>query len=194
MSSEDEKKIENQGSRESGEIQTIHEMITEALMGTGTNTTPLDSVYTDANFQTDHFPPDQRSNMYMNNETGSLTLGKLYYQFKDLDSRLTRVEEVIYKREDAVGKKRATTMARSEFPSDPCFGLDQGTSPSRLSDITTINPILTSSNDILSISSFQNSLSYTLPTQPSSSKVQKKDDIKVAKMIFQFKLICYLEV
>ncbi len=179
MSSEDEKKIENQATRENGEIQVIHEMITEALMGTGSNTAPLDSVYTDANFRTDYFPADQRNSMYMNSETGPLTLGKLYYQFKDLDSRLTRVEEVIYKRDDVVGKKRATTMARSEFPNDPCFGLDQGTSPSRLSDLTTINPILTSSTDILSISSFQNSLSYPLPTQPSSNKIQKKDDIKV---------------
>lgn len=176
MSPKDGKKIESEEVKGTGEIQTLHEMISEALMGTSSNTKPLDSVYTDAN------PEDLIYNMNNNNDSGTLTLGKLYYQFKDLDSRLTRVEDIIYKQDDLVGKKRTTTLARSDYSADPCFVKDQGTSPSRLSDFTTINPILTSSADILSISSFGNSesFSYSLGSQtPQFNSVQKKDDIKV---------------
>lgn len=179
MSSGDEKKVESRGGKTSSEIQTIHEMITEALMGTGTNNLPLDSVYTNTNFKNDH--DQSRHVMYMNNETTPLTLGKLYSQFKDLDLRLTRVEEVIYKRDDFIGKKRAPTLARSEFSDDPCFGADQGEIPSRLSEFSTINPILTNSNDILSMPSYPTSLlsSYSATPLPKSVKIQKKDDIKV---------------
>lgn len=178
MSPKDEKKIVSGEVKGTGtvEIQTIHEMISEALMGTSSNTKPLDSGYTDANCKLD------QEDIY--NDPGTLTLGKLYSQFKDLDSRLTRVEDIIYKQEDLVGKKRTTTtLARSDYSVDPCFVNDQGTSPSRLSDFTTINPILTSSADILSISSFGNteSFSYSLASSqtPLLNAVQNKDDIKV---------------
>ena len=180
MNPKDEKKTESEGIKVNGDIQSIHEMISEALMGSS-NTRPLDYVYTGANLP---LTTDQRSLIYnLNNDSGPLTLGKLYSQFKDLDLRLTRVEEVIYKQDDLIGKKRATTMTRSDYSSEPCFVADhQGTSPSRFSDFTTINPILTSSADILSISSFGNSdsFAYSLASQtPQPSNTQKKDDIKV---------------
>lgn len=187
MSSEDEKKIDNIPGKEKGEIQTIHEMITEALMGTGHSNTPLDSVYTDTNIKSVQLSNEQGNLIHMNDRSGPLTLGKLYSQFKDLDLRLAQVEEVIYKREDFVGKKRAPTLSRSQYSADPCFPVDQGGSPSRLSDFTTINPILTSSADILSITSFpdSDSFAYSLNTTQynKSSKIQKKDDIKVFTVI-----------
>lgn len=177
MSPKDEKKIESGEVKGAGtgEIQTIHEMISEALMGTSK---PLDSGYTDANCKLN------QEDGHIYNDSGILTLGKLYSQFKDLDFRLTRVEDIIYKQEDLVGKKRTTRrLASSDYSVDPCFVNDQGTSPSRLSDFTTINPILTSSADILSISSFGNteSFSYSLASSqtPLSNTVQNKDDIKV---------------
>jgi len=180
MNPKDEKKTESERIKVNGDIQSIHEMISEALLGTSSSTKPLDYVYTGANLP---LKTDQRSVYNLNNDSGPLTLGKLYSQFKDLDLRLTRVEEVIYKQDDSVGKKRATSMTRSDYSSDPCFVSDhQGTSPSRFSDFTTINPILTSSADILSISSFGNSdsFAYSLASQtPQPSNTQKKDDIKV---------------
>lgn len=202
MSPKNEKK-EREGVKINGDIQSIHEMISEALMGTSSGTRPLDYVYNGANFKTDNISQtaDQRSLIYNlnNSDPGLLTLGKLYSQFRDLDLRLTRVEEVIYKQDDMVGKKRTTTMTRSDYSSDPCFIADhQGTSPSRLSDFTTINPILTSSADILSISSFGNSdsFAYSLasPT-PQSSNTQKKDDIKVIfGLNALFSMFLFLEI
>lgn len=182
MSPKDEKKTENESFKEGAEIQSIHEMISAALLGTSSITRPSDFVYTDTNFKTDHLSDQSGTITNMNNDSGVLTLGKLYYQFKDLDSRLTRVEEVIYKQDDFVGKKRTITLSRSDYSADPCFVADQGTSPSRLSEFSSINPILTSSNDILSISSFGNSDSFTYSLAAQSQQlnnVQKKDDIKV---------------
>ena len=183
------KKIEGNQLGDEG-IKTIHEMISEALMGTGT--TSIDSGYTNANFNSNSLTGDETQLIYSSNDNGEesqLTLGKLYLQFQNLDFRLSRVEKVIAKRDDFGGntvKKRVTTMPRSRYPgsNDPCFGVSSNPdvgSPS--TGLTTINPILTSSTDMLNMDSFQGSSSaYSLSsisTTTHHNKIQRKDEIKV---------------
>ena len=183
MSSKDDNESECEGVDEAKDIQAIHEIISEALLGASSNTKPLSSGYTLSNFESD------RLRIINSNDLETLEIGKLYLKFKDLDSRLTRVEEIIYKNEDFVGQKRTTTLARSDYSTDPCYIIDQGTSSSRLSDFTSINPILTSSADILSISSFGKSESYAYSHSsqaPRSISIQKKEDIKVIFQVLRF--------
>lgn len=120
-----------------------------------------------------------------------LTLGKLYLKFKNLDFRLNRVEEVILKREESGSnkpvKKRVTTFSRSGYHSiDPGIfeqSNDLNHHPSSsLLDVTSINPILTSGTDILSLVSYKNNSAYSLPLSGQSSvsiRALRKDDIKV---------------
>ena len=184
MNPEDDNKIVNINNIRSEEIRSLQEMIDEALMDTDISgtTSRLDSGYTDA----DYVDQDQDQNqnhhhlMYLTEtDDGNLTLGKLFLKFKNLDFRLSRIEEVISKQNDDLkGKKRSTTMhTRSNYPG---FISDQETSPSRLLGITTIDPILTNSNDMLSLGQFQSSSSsaYSLPAL-SRAKVKRKDEIKV---------------
>ena len=83
-----------------GELQSLHEMIAEALMTSG-NTAQLDSVYPNIplNQLRDQIGNGNNDLMYLNenynDNDNSLTLGKLYVQFKNLDIRLSRVEDLI---------------------------------------------------------------------------------------------------
>lgn len=182
-----EKKNEkSQSGDEEGEVQSLHEMITEALMG---NISIDSSSYTNANFNTNNLPEHEAQLLYTANETheeAQFTLGTLYQKLQDLDSRLTRVEMVI-KREDFGGyavKKRAPTLSRSTYPgsTDPCFGgsSNSGLGSPSSTGLTTINPILTSSNEILSMNSYQgSSSSFSLSTISHPKKIQSKNEIKV---------------
>lgn len=181
-------------------IQTIHEMINEALIGTNSNNlgSAGDSIYPPRNngsngFRTD---PETGNLIYTNSEDHvPVTLDRLFSQFQDLDSRLSRVEDIVLKREilfmntDA-GEKRATTLTGSEYP---CYGNDLFTSPSRLSDLSTINPILTSSADILSgYSSFPGSSIYSLQSSELASKMKRVNDIRVRRLMIICLLYCFV--
>lgn len=176
------------------DVKTIHEMISEALMGTSPPSN-IDSQYQGVNFGPNDLTDNEAQLLYnaiTNNENESgLTLGKLYLQFQNLDSRLTRVEEVIAKQGVVgcnTGRKRVPTMSRSgEYPgsNDFCFGIGHNSDVINTSGsgLTTINPILTSSNDIMNMDTFQDSSSaYSLHSVRSASnnpRIQRKDEIKV---------------
>lgn len=197
MNSENEKDMvspENESKTENN-IYKLQEMINEALKGrvdedTGESlASGLDSGHvSSASYTPD--PSIQSSNMYsMDSESSgsTLTLGKLYSKFRNLDFRLTRVEEIILKREDlgvgSTGKKRVTKLSGSGY-----HGVDPGYVNSRLlndndptssnnqsNDLISINPILTSSNHMMTLmDSIQNRSTYSL-----SSKVKRIDEIKV---------------
>lgn len=176
-------------------IQRLHAMINEALqgkIGLDTHTTTT-TEFSNANFNQDHLN-DQSVNMYSaegeRDDDSNLSLGKLYLKFRNLDFRLTRVEEIIIKREEmgsrGTGKKRVTN--RPGYHSvDPGYGSQSeivNSSPSsRLNDLISINPILTNSTEILtSLDSYQGSSVYSLPSinqASTSSTAQRKDEIKV---------------
>lgn len=165
--SEDGKRLEKTIINE-GELQSLHEMITEALMTSG-NASQLDSVYPNIQISDQNHLRDQEGDlMYLNDNEDILTLGKLYFQFKNLDLRLSRVENVILKSEPV--KKRALTPIQIRSDYIPGYELDEnsynfstsalGTRASTSSlttilneDIISINPILTnsSSNEMLSL-------------------------------------------
>ena len=183
MASKNEKQNDENQSGDD-QIRTIHEMITEALMGTIPSN--IDSEYTNFNV-TDH-ETQLLYNSNANEENSHLNLGKLYLQIQNLDFRLSRVEKMIAKRDNFGGntvKKRVLTLSRSEYSgsNDPCFGVSSNSEVENPSStgLTTINPILTSSNDILNLDNFQDSSSsYSLPSISSlrPNKIQRKDEIK----------------
>lgn len=162
-------------------VQSIHEMITKALMGTVNEAGDTMSTNGPNNFQTDS---DTVNMVYMNYaDQGPVTLEKLFDQFRNLDGRLSRVEEIVLKRELNLntGEKRVTTLARSRHPG---FVNDTISSPSRFGEFSTINPLLTSSTDILSVA-------YSDLTDPSAfssfqssglaSNMKRGNDIRVTK-------------
>jgi hypothetical protein len=195
MNSEDEKstvKPKNNIYSEE-DLQSIHDMITEALLcHTTSPSTTAQQTNIDPQFLQDHGHQitDQDNLIYVTDSGEEITLRKLFLQFKNLDFRLSRVEEVIQTHDENAVKKRAH-MARSNY-TNPCFETESSSSsPSRLNgEISSINPILTSSNDMLLSMEFnQNSSAFSLPSI-SKSKVKRKDEIKVLSSSFDAYVNC----
>lgn len=204
----DENKIfinNQEGSRESteesresseGSIHSLQDMINEALnekIDTSSSATVSIS-HIDSGILNQDYIPDQESfikNLEQNQT--NFAIENLYSKFKNLDTRLTRVEEVILTREDLrsdTGNKRVTTLGYHNI-CNPCFKnasviLDSTASSSDSSShLASIDPISTRSTDILSIDQFHGKSYYSLP----SNKVCRKDDIKVKNSIYYLILI-----
>ena len=168
----------------SNNMVQLHEMIKEALKGHGqAQLENLDSGNAKSTTASLLFHAvgigDDSYNVNM-------SLGKLYLKFKNLDSRLTRVEEVVMKqREDsgdiAAGRKRATTLSR--LSDDPCRSdISNG--------ISTIDPILSITDPYMFMSptleSFQETQFYPIhqasgpvSNNTTTATIHRKDDIKV---------------
>lgn len=168
-------------------IQTIHEMIAEAL--TGVNSSNSSNA---VNGSSDYFSKNGPNNFQLDPKTGlpidvnsddqePITLEKIFCKFRNLDCRLSRIEDIILKREvlsmnAETVEKRVPTLLRSEYP---YFG-NEPSSPTRLGEISSIDPILTSSTDILSAySNFPSSSAYSLQLSELVSKMKRVDDIRV---------------
>lgn len=180
-------------------IKTIHEMISEALMGTtsnGTDSRSLDAHF-NTNILTDHETQLLYSSLSGNGEETHLTLGGLFLKFQNLDFRLSRVEGVISKRDDFGGnpvRKRVTTLPRSLYPgsTDICFSSTSSHNTDNSSPgLATIDPILTSGTEMLNMDSFQGgNSSYSLSSMATRhGKIQRKDEIKVFSNEFPILLL-----
>lgn len=182
MAPKKSKIIEEEQFRDEG-IKTIHEMISEALLGTTSISTGSPT-----HFNTSGLTDQEIQLLYtLNGNEGEsqLTLGELYSKYQNLDFRLSRVERVIAQRDD-VDTKRVAQMPRSDYTcsNDFFFNSSNITSPSH--NMATIDPILTSTTDILKNNFQGDSSASAYSPSPSVSNrhnmFQKKDEIKVLKI------------
>lgn len=175
--------------------KSIQEMIAEALMMSPKTDHSGDvsgSFHVPASLSDD---PEQANVSFFNGNQESLIVGRLLLQYKNLDLRLSRVEEYVYKSPSSntintrsPGMKRTRNVNQNQILSETYPNTQSDNEMDNQSN--SINPILTTSSALLSYplsSSMAASLSsstMSLPSAASSSRryaAKRKDDIKVKK-------------